>query len=102
MTRNAALYYLNDVDYSLIKSEIEFDPYAYQLSLDIAIFQKNNNPNIQIALSVSDKIDKIIEKHGGKKAEPNDLYIYALKTRQTSIGVLLFGEEGLIDFLPST
>jgi len=100
MTRDAALYYLTDIDYSLIKNEIEFDTDAYQLSLNIAMFQNSNNPNIQIALSVSDKVDAIIEKHGGKKAESNDLYIYALKTKQSPIGTLLFGEESLIDFLP--
>lgn len=101
MTRDATLYYLNEIDYSLIKNEIEFDADAYQLSLNIAMFQKSNNPNIQIALSVSEKVDSIIEKHGGKKAELNDLYIYALKTKQSPIGTLLFGEESLIDFLPS-
>lgn len=67
MTSDAALYYLTDIDYSLIKNEIEFDSNANQLSLNIAMFQNNNHLNIQIALSVSDKVDAIIEKHGGKK-----------------------------------
>jgi hypothetical protein len=101
MTRDAALYYLNDIDYSLIKNEIEFDADAYQLSLHIAMFQKSTNPNIQIVLSVSEKVDAIIEKHGGIKAASNDLYISALRTKQSPIGTLLFGEESLIDFLPS-
>ncbi|MBL7723034.1 MAG: hypothetical protein JNK27_02750 [Chitinophagaceae bacterium] len=101
MTRGAALYYLTDIDYSLIKNEIEFDTDVHQQSLNIAMFQNSNHLNIQIALSVSEKVDAIIEKHGGKKAELNDLYIYALKTRLSPIGTLLFGEESLIDFLPS-
>ena len=101
MTRDAALYYLTDIDYGLIKEEIEFDADAYNLSLNIVIFQNSNHPNIQIALSTSEKVDAIIEKHGGIKAQSNDLYIYALKTRQSPIGILLFGEESLVDFLPS-
>jgi len=40
MTRNAALYYLNDVDYSLIKSEIEFDPTHTNYHLTSQSFRK--------------------------------------------------------------
>ncbi len=99
MRRDATLYYLNYIDYTSIKREIEFDVNAKELSLNIAIFQITNNPNIKIALSISEKIDESIERHGGVKAESDDLYIYALKNKGVNIVSILFGEESLIDLL---
>ncbi len=96
MTRDMKVYGFNK-DCDIIISEINQHRNSLTLRNDIAIFELIGYLPCYLILSVSDAIDSIVEKHGGK--ETNDSAVETLRTRADAYP-LVFGDKRLTGLIP--
>ena len=97
MTRDAKLYFLKLRDWKPL-ADIFLTQSDHLLKDDITIFKLSSIIHHYAILTLSDKVDKIVEEYGAILASEEDLLRNALLS-ENNYGEPLFGDKNNIGFL---